>query len=253
MPAAPACTAMQTHTQTHKYINTHTPAISTQGHNGEVKWVIAATQINNSWGDQRYALIQIWDLFLDALSNLYMHARSGIVIQKTKHKSITHGILSRQATNWSSWGYISWLFVPAPPARFFSLSHCSALTISSLFTLQCIIHYISTYITESKLWTDVPASDTISVQFRCTCLLIGVDYCINFYYHNWLQCIYCRIYVMLNWHIHGNTFHFLCWGMPYSTTASDIPPPPMPSDNISKCVALSCFVVTSHITTPGTS
>ena len=75
-------TCINTHT------HTHTPTTTTRGQKGEVKWVIAATQIKYSWGDRLYALIQIWDLLLNALSHLCMHTRSGIVIHKTKHKSI---------------------------------------------------------------------------------------------------------------------------------------------------------------------
>lgn len=84
MPAAPTCTAKQIQTS----IDTATLATPTKGHKGGEKWVITVTLIKYSWGDRLYALIHISDLLLCMFYNLCLHARSGIVIHKTKHKSI---------------------------------------------------------------------------------------------------------------------------------------------------------------------
>ena len=79
-------THTHTHTHTHTVINAHTPATSTRGHKGEVKWVIAATQIKYSWGWRTVCLNS--NLRFSPECAFQPHTRSGIVIQKTKHKSI---------------------------------------------------------------------------------------------------------------------------------------------------------------------
>lgn len=178
--------------------------ISTRGHKGEVKWVIAATQIKYSWGDRLYALIQIWDLILNVLSNLYVHTRrSRIVIQKTKHKSInTWDSVTTSHQLFLLRPYIMALCLCPPPLRerLFTLLSSECMRCTSLFTLQCIVHYVSMYITESKLsdcWQYFTACLLIGVRTILAIFITTTDYKENITEH-----------VILNPHIHGNRFHF---------------------------------------------